>query len=139
MRNPLLPVFAPDTRLRRFRLWLTLGCMFIAAIIWLSLTSVPPVAMPGHSDKIYHLISYAGLMLWWLQLFPRLAARVVLALAFIGLGASMEFVQSFHPLRYLDFGDMTANAAGVLVALGLGFTALQRALLWFEGKVAGSR
>lgn len=128
-------LLTPDRRLKQLPLWLAVGCAMIGVIIWMSLTSSPPVAMPGHTDKLYHALSYCMLMGWWLQLFPRLASRVILALVFIGLGVSMEVAQSFHPLRYLDFGDMAANTIGVLLAFAAGFTALQTVLLRFERKL----
>jgi VanZ family protein len=130
--NTLHEIWVPDRRLNWLALWLAVGCLMIGAIVWLSLTSSPPVAMPGQSDKLYHALSYGVLMGWWLQLFPRLAARILLALAFIALGAGMEIAQSFHPLRYLDFADMAANTAGVAAAFAAGFTPLQTVLLRIE-------
>ena len=128
------PVFEIDNRLRKKGLWITVGVLLLSVIFYMSLTSTPHVPMPGNWDKVYHGLSYLVLMSWWLQLFPNKAMRVLLMILFIGMGAGLEVLQSFHPLRYFDVGDMVANAAGVMAAWGLGWTVFDQWLLWFENK-----
>ena len=97
-----------------FRLWLVVGCGIIIAVFYLSLT--PPIDLPAeHTDKIFHALTYALLMAWFVQLFHGARSYCLLALAFIVMGASIEVLQSFHPLRYFDVWDMTANAVGVII------------------------
>ena len=91
--------------------------------------------MPGHTDKLYHAGSYCLLMLWWLQLFPVRAARIILAVLFIVMGIGLEVLQSFHPLRYMDYKDMAANTTGVLIALYIGWLRMDQLLLKFERRI----
>jgi VanZ family protein len=135
MVKTLIKVFSPDARLRYFNLWLIVGFLLLLAINFSSLVSSVWVPMPGHTDKIYHAISYAILMLWWLQLFPLYSARVILGVLFIGMGIGLEVIQSFDPMRYMDYRDMVANSAGVVIAYVMGLTALDQLLYWFEKKI----
>lgn len=121
-----------DPDLNKTRLWLGIGFGWLLLIIFMSLTSTPYVPMPGNIDKLYHASAYAVLMGWWLQLFRNVLMRVLLALCFIAIGTGIEYLQSFHPLRYFDVGDMIANAAGVVVSWCLGWTAFDRLLYQFE-------
>lgn len=123
----------PD--LRKSNLWLGIGFGLLLAIVFMSLTSTPYVPMPGNIDKLYHASAYAVLMGWWLQLFRNALTRVLLALCFIAVGAGIEYLQSFHPLRYFDVGDMLANATGVVLSWCMGWTAFERWLCWFERRV----
>lgn len=109
-----------DARYRYRYLWVVCGCLLLAAIVYASLTSSIPVPHKNHADKLLHAGSYLILMLWWLQLYPRLLMRLLLALMFIALGAGIEVLQSYHPLRYFDVADMIANALGVLLGLIMG-------------------
>ena len=128
-------IFSPDARLKYFKWWLVIGFALIAGINFWSLTSSVWIPMPGHTDKIYHAASYAVLMLWWLQLFPSRSARVLLAVIFIAMGAALEVLQSFNPMRYLDYADMSANAAGVAIAFVMGCTALDQLLYRVERRI----
>jgi VanZ family protein len=128
-------IFSPDARLKHFKWWLVIGFALIAGINYWSLTSSVWIPMPGHTDKIYHAGTYAGLMLWWLQLFPSRSARVLLAVIFIAMGIALEVLQSFSPMRYMDYADMAANAAGVAIAFVMGFTALDQLLFRFERRM----
>src|SRR5690606_4565662 len=103
-----------DPDLKKRRLWLSIGCGLLLVIVFMSLTSTTYVPMPGNIDKLYHASAYAVLMGWWLQLFRNALTRVLLALCFIAIGVGIEFLQSFHPLRYFDVGDMLANTTGVV-------------------------
>lgn len=131
----VLDVFSPDTRLKYFRLWLVVGVLLIIGVNFWSLTSSLWLPMPGHTDKLYHIVSYALLMFWWLQLFTSRLVRVVIAIVFIGMGVGLEFLQSFHPMRYLDFKDMLANSIGVMITFVLGFTRLDQLLYRAEQKL----
>lgn len=128
-------LFKRDERLSRFPLWLAVGCILLLTIIYLSLSSTTIVPMQGHMDKLYHGFAYCCLMFWWLQLFPNRLARVVLAVLFVLMGGGIEFIQSFHPLRYMDWLDFLANTAGVILAALLGLTKLDQALCEFERRV----
>ena len=128
-------VFTPDFRLIKFKQWFAVGCLLLMAIIYLSFSSSTAVPMTGNLDKLYHALAYYFLMLWWLQLFPKTLARSMLALLFIIMSGGIEFLQSFHPLRYMDWWDLAANSAGIVAAVLLGFTGLDQLLYKFERRI----
>jgi VanZ family protein len=97
------------------KLWMAVGWLLIASVVYLSLATLtlPPDVPQG--DKFGHLLAYGTLMAWWSQLYVADAQRWKLALAFIALGAAMEFAQSLTPNRYPEVLDLAANTAGVLL------------------------
>jgi len=102
-------------RLKWRPLWLTLGWLWVIAILWLSLTPTPPRIDLPEGDKLGHGLSYALLMFWFCQLHVSRAARVGYALGFIAMGVAIEFVQRATGYRSFELLDMAADAVGVLV------------------------
>ncbi len=125
-------VFNIDPRLRKKYWWLTVGIAWWALIAVFSLAATPYISMPNNTDKLYHAFGYSVLMGWWLQLFPRSLARLLLAGIFIMFGFGIEVLQSFEPLRHFDLWDLLANSTGILVAWLLGKTPLDQLLYRFE-------
>lgn len=107
-------------------LWLTGGALLVVLVIVLSLMSSPQgVVPPSLQDKSGHLIAYFTLMTWFAGIWRR-PSHWVLLLAFIALGAALEWLQGFLPLRVSDPLDMLANSAGAIVALVLARAGLDR-------------
>ena len=99
------------TRYRR--LWLAIGWALTASVVLLSIVSLPVSPPQAQSDKVGHVIAYAVLMFWFCQLYTRRRPRFVLALALLGMGCGLEFVQ--HVVgRSFEYQDMLANAAGIV-------------------------
>ncbi len=95
--------------------WLGLGWIWVAAVVYLSLTAQPPdVSMVRFGDKWAHLAGYAGLMLWFAQLY-RVECHAFLAGCFLAMGIGLEFIQGGLGYRSFDYADMLANGAGVLL------------------------
>jgi VanZ family protein len=67
----------------------------------------------GLSDKAAHAIAFGGLLAVSFLAFPRMR-RNDLALATVLLGASIEVAQLFTADRSASFGDLLADAAGVI-------------------------
>ncbi len=69
------------------------------------------------SDKLHHLLAYAGLMIAWRLAIPSHQPRrqLMMAIALIGMGLAIEFAQGLTPYRYFEWADAFANALGVLV------------------------
>lgn len=110
------PDINPDHRYHK--LWLLIGYALVSLVIYLSVTSKPPmpdVDLP-YFDKIGHLSAYFVMMMWFAQLYHVKKLRLIYACSFIALGVVMEIVQSFDPERMAEFADMVANTAGVLFA-----------------------
>lgn len=125
----------------RYRqLWLAIGYAMVLVVIYLSLTS-EPVMMTGlfaFEDKFYHALAYFGLMAWFGQIYHQRRLRTIIALLFMLLGLSMEYLQSFNPERYAEFDDMVANVAGVALGLLLVKTSARFWLLRIEQQLPGA-
>lgn len=102
--------------LRYRALWMTVGWLLVALVVWGSLTPSPPEALPAGSDKLEHVGSYLVLALWFGGLYSGLA-RNGYALAFVAMGVGLEFLQQAGGVRHLEVQDMLANAFGA----GLGW------------------
>jgi VanZ family protein len=114
--------------LRYPALWLALGWLVVAAVIYLSLTSHPITVPLRYGDKWGHLLAYGVLMGWFVQLYQRRGVLLLHALLFIAMGVALEFLQGYTG-RYFEYADMAANTTGVLLGLSLSRTRWQ-SLLW---------
>lgn len=116
-------------------LWLVIGYAMVAFVIYSSLTTSP--VTPGFklSDKVMHIVGYFGLMGWFIQIYRQKKAQIILAIIFISMGVSLEFLQDLGGVRYFEFNDMLANTTGVLLAWLLVKTSFPELLFWFESRV----
>jgi VanZ family protein len=102
--------------LRWLPLWLAIGWLLVAVVVYLSLTPTPPEIDVPKGDKVGHVLAYAVLMFWFVQIYERTRSRVLFALGFVLLGIALEFLQGFTETRQFEIADMIADATGV--ALG---------------------
>jgi VanZ family protein len=117
------------TKLLRFHpLWLALGWVWIALVIYLSLTPHPPEISVMSGDKVGHMLAYFFLMLWFAQIYYRLGTRIRIAIGLILLGVAIEFAQEQTGYRQFEVADMFADAIGVVMGLLLSFTPLSETL-----------
>ena len=93
---------------------LTLGWLYAAAIVWLSLTPSPPQLDIAHSDKLEHFLAYAVLMFWFATAYRSTKARLAFGTGWIALGVALEFAQATTGTRSFELADMAANTLGVL-------------------------
>ena len=84
---------------------------------------------------ISHVLAYATLMLWFLQLYP-VSRRPMIAVCLIGLGVTLEGLQAFTPDRDPDYLDVLANGAGVALGWLSGRTPLANSLETLERLLA---
>jgi len=124
----------PDYKYRI--IWYLLAVLLLLGIVFGSLWHDPPKIIFSFkfADKLMHITAYLLLMLWYVQLIYSFLARLLLAIAFIALGVSLEYFQALGGVRFFDWYDATANGIGVLIALSLGFTRAENLILWFENK-----
>ncbi|WP_022964463.1 VanZ family protein [Halopseudomonas pelagia] len=82
--------------------------------LYLGLRPSPTPASYTWVSDLYHAGGLFSLMLLSYLSFPRWYwwAR---GLAIFGLGAVIEYVQSFHPMRVADWFDLVVNGVGVVV------------------------
>ena len=112
-----------------------LGWFQIGVVIYLTLTPTPPEVMQfPYGDKISHLLTYTILMLWFCQIYGRLGARLLLALGFIVMGVTLEFLQGMGGVRMFEVADMAANAIGVVLGWMLASIGFSHLLSGFEYK-----
>lgn len=117
------------------RFWLSIGIALILIIIGLSLTPAPPTFEVAHEDKIGHILAYAVLMSWFVQLYPQRRQHHILAVSFILFGVLLEGLQGLGGVRVADGADMVANSFGVLLGWALGMTRFQNSVYWFEQRL----
>ena len=122
--------------LRYFPLWLALGWLTVAAVIYLSLTSHPITVPLRYGDKWGHLLAYGVLMGWFVQLYQRWGVLLLHALLFMAMGVGLEFLQGYTG-RYFEYADMAANTTGVVLGLSLSRTRWQSLLLRAESRLVG--
>lgn len=125
---------AENPELRYRKLWLIIGYLLIALVIFLSLTSSPVrinMQLP-YQDKLFHALAYFVITFWFMQVYHVRHHVFRWAIFFLCLGLLMEYLQSFEPKRYSEVGDMVANTLGVSAALALSRTQLRFMLARLE-------
>lgn len=101
----------PALRLRP--LWLVAGWMLVLLVIYLSLAPSPPPLTKNQGDKLEHILAYAALMSWFVNLYAEMTPRMRIAAGLIALGVGLEFVQRWSGYRTFEVADMAADAVGV--------------------------
>lgn len=125
--NPfeLLKIFRP---LHFRKLWLFIGLMLVAAVIYLSLTASYPAYLVMDDDlKLNHVLAYTVLMFYFAQLIlnPRMAWGI--AALFVLMGIVLEYLQGQTGYRTFSYYDMLADCVGV----SFGFIASRTPLVNF--------
>ena len=123
----------PDLKFRL--LWLFIGYVLVAIVTFLSLTSNPidtGLQFP-YEDKIYHAFAYFTLMAWFAQIYHGRTQRNLIAIVFIVMGCSFEYLQSLDVNRYAELADIVANSLGVLAGFFLTLTEVKNTLVKIEG------
>ena len=114
------------------RLWVLIGYGLVTLVVALSLSpSLPqPLEFPL-ADKLYHLLAYGVLMLWFAQLLPR-SRYGWLVCGFIALGVVLEMAQSQIGTRSGEVWDIAANSLGTILSWGLALMGMNTLLHQFE-------
>ena len=105
---------------RHYKLRMILGGLYVAYIIFMSLTpggdgSLLPGFDPTEHDVLSHFFAYFIMMLWYARIYsaknyPRLAT------IFILLGIGLEFLQGTTETREFQVIDILFNSTGVIFA-----------------------
>ncbi len=117
--------------LRFKRFWTIIGYGLVILVVVLSLS---PSSIPVNfswADKLYHVLSYGVLMLWFAQLHPK-SRYGWLAGGFIALGILMEVLQLQLAARIGDLWDVAANSLGTVLSWGLALMGMNTLLHQFE-------
>jgi VanZ family protein len=117
-------------KFRYAKLWLTLGWLLVAAVIFLSLWPKPPQPFEfEQSDKLSHIIAYMILTLWFANIYPQRSSQVQMSIGFFIMGVCLELLQGMTQYRTFSYIDMLANTIGIFLALYLAKTRLATYLL----------
>ena len=122
----------PDLKWRVW--WLSIGYALVALVIFLSLTSSPvevKLNVP-YQDKIFHAFAYFVLMAWFSQIYHNRFQCYKIAVGFVLMGVTLEYLQGFDANRYFEFADMVANSIGVILGFSITLTAAKNTLLRLE-------
>ena len=105
--------------------WLVLGWFWVASVFYISLMPNPPepVRFPN-IDKLEHALTYCLLMLWFSQVYVRRLRRLFTAVSLVAMGIMIEILQDMTDYRMFEYGDMLANATGVVLGWVWARTAL---------------
>lgn len=104
--------------LRYKKIWLAIGYLLVATVLYLSLTPHPPKIETSISffDKISHFIAYFVLMFWFAQVYYSFSERRILIIVFVCMGVLIEILQAYEITRMFEWNDMLANTLGVASA-----------------------
>lgn len=120
----------------RFRkAWLVVGYLFVAWVIYLSLTPEPLTVDFGKGIKLDHMSAYAWLMLWFAQIYYSWNSRLAIAAALVAVGISLEYLQGLTDYRDFEYSDMAINGAGVALGLLFAGLGLDRCLAWLDARL----
>jgi VanZ family protein len=119
--------------LRLSVLWQAIGWVYVALVVYESLTPSPP-ELPGFpgSDKLAHFGLYTIMMLWFGFIYEPGKRLLVLGVVFFMLGMMLEFAQGATGYRSMELADMISNTVGLLAGGLLAKTRLSVALLRLE-------
>ena len=96
--------------------WLTSAYVLVAAVVYFSLARLDVDIQAEGGDKVAHVVAYALLTFWFMQIYVTLWPRVAIAAGLVALGIMLEFLQGYTGYRNFDYVDMISNTIGV--ALG---------------------
>jgi VanZ family protein len=96
--------------------WLTSAYVLVAAVVYFSLARLDVDIQAEGGDKVAHVLAYALLTFWFMQIYVALRPRVAIAAGLVALGIMLEFLQGYTGYRNFDYVDMISNTIGV--ALG---------------------
>lgn len=112
-------------------MWFVLGIGLLVAGMVVALLPGPAAAPFSYNDKAMHALGFMGFMVWFCGL-VRPRHTVWVALALLGYGVLMEWLQSFTTVRQADVFDLVADAAGILLGWLLGLAGLRHWPVWLE-------
>lgn len=122
----------------RFKpLWLFIGLTLVAAVIFLSLTANFPDELVIDNDrKLNHVLAYAVLMFYFVQLIISPRAVWGIAALFVIMGIALEYLQGQTGYRTFSYYDMLADFIGVSFGFIISRTPLKNSLAYIDKEIA---
>ncbi|MEO8673167.1 MAG: VanZ family protein [Tahibacter sp.] len=116
--------------LSHLTLWRGLGRTLVVSFVVVALLPMPSgIGAVPLGDKIGHFLAFAGLVLWYAQIYPALIDRCRCVLGAVALGALIELLQMSVPYRSAEALDLVADALGAGTGLLIAGTPLGRVLM----------
>ncbi len=100
----------------QFTIYLTIGWLLVALIIYGSLSPAPITQDAGIGDKWQHFLAYFITMTWFAQLYGNSRKLLAQGIFLIALAIALEFAQKAGGDRTFETLDMLTSTAGVLTA-----------------------
>ena len=98
--------------------WAVITLFILFVITFLSLLPMDELPKVAGSDKLHHLLAYAGLMFWVALRKPKY--WLALLLFFVVWGGAIELIQPYVN-RYAEWLDFFVNSVGLLLGVLMGF------------------
>ncbi len=109
----------------------------VIAVIFLSLTaSYPAYLVIGDDLKLNHVLAYAVLMFYFVQLVLGTRSPWFFAVLFVTMGIALEYLQVQTGYRHFSYYDMLADSAGVSVGFLASKTPLKNSVAYIDKKIA---
>ncbi len=126
--------------LTHLTLWRGLGRALVVVMLVVALLPMPSaIAAVPLGDKLGHALAFAGLVLWYAQIYSRQDDRLRCVLGAIALGALIEVLQAFVPWRSAEWLDLAADALGAALGFTLAATPLGDLLKRWDAPRASAR
>ena len=103
--------------------WAGLGWLLVTGVIVGSLLPGPALPNVSMNDKVEHVGAYCLLMVWFAGLYPR-RLYLLIAAGLLGLGIGLDLLQGLTQTRSLEFLDIVADFAGIMIGLALAVSLL---------------
>ena len=93
--------------------WLASAWLLVGVVVYLSLVRLDVDIPAGGGDKVAHMLAYATMTYWFMQVYVTPRSRRSIAAVLVVLGVVLEFLQGETGYRTFDYADMIANTIGV--------------------------
>jgi len=118
------------------RAWRALLALLIVTVLYLALAPRPPAAVDFGWDKLNHTLAFAALGFCACLGYPASrTARLRWLFALLALGSLIEILQQSVPSRSSEWGDLLADAFGIVCGAVIA-AAVLRAAAWGSRRVA---
>ena len=96
-------------------MWLGIGWLLVATIVYLSLATIDVDIQVSQGDKYGHVAAYAVAAYWFMQLYKSRRSRIIVAVGLALLGVGLEFAQDESGHRMFEYADMVADCVGIVL------------------------
>ena len=110
------------------QLFLISGFVFLAAIVYLSL-STTVLELPGDNNgHLAHVGAYALMMFWFTRVYSGARSALLVGAGLMALGVLIEILQGYGGYRNFERADIVADALGIALGWVAGWPLAMRRL-----------